>query len=236
MTKLRGRTSYAAADSTRGGADNPRRESAAAVRGGAAQTGRESSAPPKVDPAVTGELLYAARSAEQGGDLRLALDYYQRALRTDPGNYLIMNNAAAALNNLKMYREGARQAEKALEKKEDCVPAMINAAIAHSSLGESAEALRFFAAASSADPANSSLAVNLGIYQERSGRLDDALVTYGKPAAAGDLHALEGVARISQRQGNRNEAISAYRRIAANRNASPALKKEVQERLLRLEQ
>ena len=236
MTPLRGRTTNGTAISKVVAMNNQPGTAGTVAPGGSVQTGREDNARPKVDTAASGALLYAARSAEQAGDWRQALDSYRRALIIDPGNYLIMSNIAVALNNLGMYREGVQQAENALARKQDYVPAMINAAIAHSSLGETVEALRYFAAASSADPGNISLAVNLGIYQERIGRFDDALATYAKPAAAGEPHAQEGMGRIYERQGNRNEAIAAYRLIVANRNASMTLKKKVQERLMRLEQ
>lgn len=213
---------------------NSSRESAADRAGVPARSPQGGEAQPKIDTAASGALLYAARAAEQAGDWRWALTCYQRALKIDPGNYRIMNNAAAVLNNLGLYQEGAQQAEHALEKKQEYVPAMINAAIAHSSLGETREALRFFAAAAAADPGNNSLAVNLGIFQERSGMLDDALATYAKPAAVGEPNAQLGMGRIHERRGNRNEAADAYRRAAANRNASPAVKKEARERFTRI--
>jgi Flp pilus assembly protein TadD len=196
----------------------------------------ETATPSKTDSLAVGALLYAARSAEQAGDWRSALASYNRALETDPGNYKIMSNAAAALNNLGMYREGAQQATKALERKPNYVPALINAAIAYSSQGNTKEALRLFSAACSADPGNASLALNLGILQERSGKLDDALVTYGKLAASGESHALEGMGRIYERRGNKNEAAAAYRQILTGRNLNPIFKKEVKERLMRLEE
>jgi len=191
--------------------------------------------PSKTDTAAIGALLYAARSAEQAGDWRSALASYQRALETDPGNYKIRSNAAAALNNLGMFKEGAQQATKALDRKPNYVPALINAAIAYSSDGNTKEALRLFSAACAADPGNASLAVNLGILQERSGKLDDALATYGKLAASGEPHALDGMGRIYERRGNKSEAIDAYRRILTSRDLSPKFKKEVKDRLTRLE-
>jgi tetratricopeptide (TPR) repeat protein len=195
----------------------------------------ETATPSKTDSVAIGAQLYAARSAEQAGDWRSALASYNRALEMDPGNYKIMSNAAAALNNLGLYREGAQQAAKALERKPNYVPALINAAIAFSSQGSTKEALRMFSAACTADPGNASLAVNLGILQERSGKLDDALATYGKLAASGEPHALEGMGRIYERRGNKNEAAAAYRQILTSRNLNPTFKKEVKDRLMRLE-
>jgi len=189
----------------------------------------------KADAAKAGALLYAAHSAEQAGDWPMALADYRRALEFDPGNFRILSNAAAAFNNLGMFKDGALLAKKALERKPDYVPAMINAAIAYSSLGNNEQALPLFSAAYAADPGNISLALNLGILRERSGKLDEALASYRRPAEAGDVHALEGMGRIYERQGRRSEAALAYRRMLANPSVKPALKKEVMNRLMRLE-
>jgi len=183
-----------------------------------------------------GALLYAARSAELAGDWRTAIANYRKALEIDPGNYKILSNVAAALNNIGMYDEGAKEARKALSRKPDYLPAMINAAIAYSSSGNSKEALRLFAAACLADPSNRNLAINLGILQERTGKLDEAQATYRKLADSGDPLAFMGLGRIAERKGNRAEAAGDYRRILALRDASPSQKKEAKERLVRLEE
>ena len=190
----------------------------------------------KVDTEKRDALLYAARSAEQASDWRVALANYRKALKIDPDNFVIMNNAAAALNNLGMFDEGVKEAKRSLAKKPDYVPAMINAAIAYSSKGNSQEALRLFSEATIADPGNRSLVINLGILQERSGKLDDALKTYRPLADDGDPLALQGMGRVYERKGNRSEAVRAYRQIIATPNANPALKKEIKGQLVRLEE
>lgn len=191
---------------------------------------------PKVDMQARDALLYAARSAELAGDWRTALSCYRKAQKIDPENFKIMNNTAAALNNLGMFDEGAFEAKRALAKKPDYVPAMINAAIAYSSTGNSLEALLLFSKASSADPTNRTLAINLGILQERTGKLDEAKLTYRQLAEAGDPLALQGMARVYERKGNKSEAIRAYRHIMSLPLASPALKKEAKDRIMRLEE
>ena len=113
---------------------------------------------------------------------------------------------------------------------------MINVAIAYSSKGNSQEALRLFSEATIADPGNRSLVINLGILQERTGKLDDALRTYRPLADDGDPLALQGLGRVYERKGNRSEAVRAYRQIIALPNANPALKKEVKGQLVRLEE
>ena len=140
------------------------------------------------------------------------------------------------LNNLGMFDEGVKEAKRALAKRPDYVPAMINAAIAYSSKGNSQEALRLFSEATIADPGNRSLVINLGILQERTGKLDDALRTYRPLADDGDPLALQGMGRVYERKGNRSEAVRAYRQIIALPNANPALKKEVKGQLVRLEE
>ena len=188
------------------------------------------------DTAAKDALLYAARSAEQAGDWRLAHATYRRALEIDPDNYKILSNSAAALNNLGMFDEGAQEAKRALDKKSNYIPAMINYAIACSSKGNNQEALRYFSAAHTADPSNRNLAINLGILQERLGKLDEAKATYRKLAEAGDPLALMGIGRISERKGNRTEALHAYRQLMAMRDLDPAVRKEVKAKLARLEE
>ncbi len=193
-------------------------------------------APLKIDTAARDSLLYAARSAEQASDWKSALDSYRKAQEIDQGNYKIMSNVAAALNNLGMFDEGVQEAERALVKKPDYVPALINAAIGYSSRGNTQMALRHFTHASAIDPGNRSLIINLGILHERSGNLDDAQATYRQLAFSGDPLALQGMGRIYELKGNRSDAARTYRQILAMPNASPALKKEVKGKLARLEE
>lgn len=200
-----------------------------------AEAATETTTPAKPDTAAKGAFLYAARSAEQAGDWRLALVNYRRALEIDPDNYRIMSNEAAAFNNLGMFEEGAREARRALERKPGYVPAMINAAIAYSSKGNSQEALRLFSAACAADPGNRNLVINLGILQERMGKLDEARATYRGLSGAGDPLALMGLARISERKGDRAGAVGNYRQVLALQNVSPAIKKEARDNMMRLE-
>jgi Flp pilus assembly protein TadD len=197
---------------------------------------RDLSGVSRADMQARDALLYAARSAELAGDWRTALSCYRKAQKIDPENFKIMNNTAAALNNLGMFDEGVSEAKRALGKKPDYVPAMVNAAIAYSSTGNSLEALLLFSKASSADPTNRTLAINLGILQERTGKLDEAKLTYKALAEAGDPLALQGLARVYERMGKKGDAIRAYRQLMALPNSHSSLKKEAKERIMRLEE
>ncbi len=170
------------------------------------------------------------------GDWRSALASYRKAQKLDPENYGIMSNVAAALNNLGMFDEGAQEAERALVKKPNYVPALINAAIGYSSQGNTQKAVRLFTYACALDPGNRSLVINLGILHERAGNLDAAQATYRRLADDGDPLALQGMGRVYERKGNRIEAVRAYRRIMALPNATAAQKKEAKIRIVRLEE
>jgi Flp pilus assembly protein TadD len=189
-----------------------------------------------VDIAARDSNLYAARAAELAGDWRTALASYRKAQKYDPENYVIMNNAAAALNNLGMFTDSIQEAERALVKKPDYAPALINAAIGYSSTGNSQKAVRLFTSASVFDPGNRNLVINLGILHERNGDLDAALATYRKLADDGDPLALQGMERIYELKGKRLEAARACRQIMALPGASPGLKKEAKQRLLKLDE
>jgi len=190
----------------------------------------------KIDTAARDSLLYAARSAEQASDWKSALGNYRKAKEIDPGNYKIMSNIAAALNNLGMFDEGVQEAERALSKKPDYVPALINAAIGYSTKGNTQKALRLFTYASAIDPGNRNLTINLGILHERSGNLDEAQATYRQLATAGDPQALQGMGRIYELKGNKSEAARTYRQILRIAGASAALKRETKGKLERLEE
>lgn len=192
--------------------------------------------PVSVDTVKRDALLYEARSAEMVADWRTALHKYRSALAIDPDNFKIMNNIAASLNNLGKFDEGAREARRALAKSPQYVPAMINAAIAYSSSGNSMEGVLLFTDASAADPENKNLTINLGVMQERAGKLDEAQATYRQLADAGDPHALMGIARIYERKGYKNEAARMYRRIQKMPEAGSVLKKEIKDRLTKLEE
>ena len=193
-------------------------------------------APLTIDTAARDSLLYAARSAEQLSDWKTALANYRKAEGIDPGNYKIMSNLAAVYNNLGMFDEGASEAERALSRKPDYVPALINAAIGYSNKGNLRKAVRLFTSASAIDPSNRSVILNLGILHERSGNLDEAQATYRQLANAGDPMALEGMGRIYERKGNKSEAARAYRQILRTASATPALRREVKGRLERVEE
>jgi Flp pilus assembly protein TadD len=201
-----------------------------------AQPRQKPGAPLKIDTAARDSYLYAARSAEQISDWKSALASYRKALEIDPGDYKIMSNVAAALNNLGMFDDGVQEAERALEKKPDYVPALINAAIGHSSKGNTQKALRLFTYANVLDPSNRSLIINLGILHERSGNLDDALATYRPLANSCDSMVLQGLGRVYERKGNKAEAIRVYRQLMALPNINPAIKKETKRKLARLEE
>jgi len=200
------------------------------------QPQQKAAAPAKVDTAERDSYLYTARSAEQVSDWRSALASYRKALEFDPGNYRIMSNISAVLNNLGMFGDGAEEAERALAKKPNYVPALINAAIGYSSRGETQKALRLFTTACAIDPGNRSLIINLGILHERAGNLDDAIATYRQLAASGDPVALLGLGRINEKKGNKAEAVRFYRQIMAQPAATLAQKKEAKTKLVRLEE
>ena len=200
------------------------------------KTRTQTVAPLKMDTAARDSLLYAARSAEQNADWKSALSSYRKAQEYDPNDYKIMSNVAAVLNNLGMFDEGVKEAERAIAKKQDYVPALINAAIGYSSKGNTQKALRLFTFASALDPSNRSLIVNLGILYERLGSLEDALATYRPLAGSGDPLVLQGLGRVYERKGNKTEAMRAYRQIMVLPNATEKLRKDAKAKLSRLEE
>ncbi|GEM_PF-1905004 len=188
------------------------------------------------DPDMKGGLLYAASSSEKSGDWQGAVSSYLAILESDPGNYRVMSNSAAAYNRIGMYADAENMARKAIAIKNDYVPALVNAAIACSSQGKNSEALALFRAATVADPGNRSLAINLGIMQERAGNIDDALATYRRAALFGDIQAIFYMGRLLEQKGRKRDAMNAYRQILAQKDIKPAFRREVNARLTGLEE
>ncbi len=180
--------------------------------------------------------LFAARTHEAKGQFKQALDSYLKALELDPINYVIMNNISGVYLRLKFFSEALSYANKALDIKTNYSPSLINAGIAHVSLGNLAEGEGFLARAATLDPSNKVALFNLAVLCEKQGNYDKAFENYYKLSKMRDVDGCLGAARILERQGRNSETARFYREILAIETASPSVRQFANQRLSQLTQ
>lgn len=183
------------------------------------------------DRATLDAWLFIARSAESRKDYNSAIVHYKKVLEADPQNYRIMNNLASICLNLELYDEALTYANHALKLKGDYVSALVNGGIAQSRLGNLAGARTMLGRAVTVEPANRQALYNLGLSQERSNVLDDALTTWRRLADAGAANGVLGMARIKERRGENQDALRLYREVMAHPEAGQRLKDAARERI-----
>lgn len=175
--------------------------------------------------------LFAGRTHEAKGEFKQAIDSYMKALEMDAANYMVMNNISGVYIRLKLFNEALSYAGKALNIKTNYIPALVNAGIAHVSLGNLAEGEAFLVRAVSLEPANSSALFNLGVLFEKQERYDKAFDHYHKLSRMREVDGYLGAARVLERQGRNSEAVRFYREILATETASPAARQLAHQRL-----
>ena len=183
------------------------------------------------DRATLDAWLFAARTAENRKDYNSAMLHYQKVLEADPQNYRIMNNLASICLNLKLDDEALLYANQALKLKGDYVSALVNGGIAQGRLHNEAGARTMLGRAVAVEPANRQALYNLGLSQERSNVLDEALATWRRLADAGDANGVLGMARIKERRGEDQDALRLYREVTANPEAGQRVKDAARERI-----
>lgn len=185
------------------------------------------------DKALLDGMLLAASSAEAAQDYSKALTLYKRAFEIAPDNYRIANNAASVCLAMGRYIAANEYANKALALKPDYLSALINAGISQGRLGDENGALVTLQRAVLLDPGNRSALYNLALLQERARQFSDAQATYKSLSGQGDIRGKLGIARIYERQGNREEAVQAYQDVVQMQENS-SLKEYARQRLRQL--
>jgi Tfp pilus assembly protein PilF len=180
--------------------------------------------------------LFAARTHEAKGEFKQALDYYTRALELDPTNYVVMNNISGVYIRLKFFSEALSFASKALDIKTNYTPSLINAGIAHVSLGNLAEGEGFLGRAATLDPSNKVALFNLAVLCEKQRNFDKAFENYYKLSQMRDIDGCLGAARILERQGRNSETARFYREILTIETASTSARQFANQRLSQLSQ
>lgn len=188
------------------------------------------------DRATVDALLFAARTAEARHDFAAALKQYQKALDADPFNYRIMNNVASTMLQLGFNEQALTVANRALSIKPDYPSAMVNAGIALGKMGNDATSRGMFHKALALEPTNRNALFSLAVSQERSGLLDDALLTYHRLAETGDVRGVLGQGRTQERRGNISEALRFYREVLVPTDVGQRTKELARERIRALEQ
>jgi Tfp pilus assembly protein PilF len=175
--------------------------------------------------------LFAARTHEEKGEFKQALDYYLKALELDPANYIVMNNIAGVYIRRQSYIEALSYSKKALDVKTNYVPSLINAGIAQVSLGNFSEGEGFFTRAATIEPSNKMAMFNLAVLCEKQGNFDRAYENYFNLSQMRDVDGCLGAARILERQGRNAEAARFYRAILTIESAGPSARQFANQRL-----
>lgn len=189
---------------------------------------------PKPQDSQKDVYLYTARTYESKKDYHQALLNYKKAMETDPGNYIIMNNISSVLIHLGSFEESIKYAKNVLAIKKDYVPSLINIGIAYIRLNNPAEGEAYLSKALSIEPSNSYALLNLGLLYEKRGDNDRAYGYFSKLSEMGNIQGHLGIARIAEKQGRSSDAVRIYREILSMNNIDPRTRKLVNDRLLLL--
>jgi tetratricopeptide (TPR) repeat protein len=179
-------------------------------------------------------LLYAARKYELSEDYASALTHYKNALKIDSGSVTVMNNIAFIYLQLNLPEDAIGYARMALDKNGEFVPALINLAIAHAQLENYIDAERFLHTAYNLDSDNETVLLNLAILNERRMNYAEASDYYSRLVRLGNTEGALGEARIDEKQGNIQEAITRYNRIAASEVYDDRTKMKARQRVMML--
>lgn len=190
---------------------------------------------PSVDKDVRDSVIVAARSAEKRKAYGEALRIYRNALKADPDNHCLLNNAASIHIRLGEYGTALALCEKALLQHRDYIPALINQGIARNALGRTSEAAESFAQALALDPTHKEAIFNLALFNEKNGKLDAAAQAYQRLAVSGDVEGMIGLARIFEKQSLKKEAARIYVDVASRRDIPVDTRNAVLKRLKQLE-
>ncbi len=144
--------------------------------------------------------LYMANDFERQGLLKDAFDEYKKASDLDKGNYRILNRMAFILIKEKRYHDAIHYAKKVIEIREDYLPAMINLAIAYSSIEMNHKAEESFKKALRIAPKDRNLLYNFALFYEKNKRYDDALKINDRLWDVKDKKRIEGIERITGNQ------------------------------------
>lgn len=180
--------------------------------------------------------LYTARTYESQKEYQQAFLNYKKALETDNGNFIIMNNMSGVLLHMGNPEEALKYAKYALGIRKDYVPSLVNLGIAHIHTGNLPEGEGCLSKALLIEPLNSYAILNLGLLFERRGDNDKAYNYFIKLSETGDIQGNLGIARIHEKQGRGPSAARVYRDIISTNGVDADTKKTAMERLLRLGQ
>lgn len=157
--------------------------------------------------------LYTARSYEAAGNFGKALTEYRKALELDPRNHLILNNVAALLLRLGLYRDAGAYAEKALSARSDHVPSLVNLAVARIKSGEAEEGVKYLSRALQLAPTDRAALSNLALLHEKAGEYVKSYDLYRRLSAMDDIDGYLGMARVCEKENRTKEAEAIYRNI-----------------------
>ncbi len=188
-----------------------------------------------VDESVQDAYLYSAGELEIKNDYQGALINYKKALEIDSNNYVIMNNIAYIYLHLGLIEESVNYSQRALEINKEYIPALTNMGIASAKSENFSAAEGYFHQALKFDPHNSKALLNLAILYEQQMDYARALDHFSRLAKTGDSSGVLGSARIYEKQGKTEEALTMYKNAYANNSLDNKARSEIRQRIQMLQ-
>lgn len=188
-----------------------------------------------VDESVQDAYLYSAGELEIKNDYQGALINYKKALEIDRNNYVIMNNIAYIYLRLGLIEESVNYSQQALEMNKEYIPALINMGIASAKSENISAAEGYFHQALKFDPHNQKALLNLAVLYERQMDYAKSLDYFSRLAKTGDSSGVLGSARIYEKQGKTEEALTMYKNASANNSLDNKARSEIRQRIQMLQ-
>ncbi|OLE57097.1 MAG: hypothetical protein AUI36_14995 [Cyanobacteria bacterium 13_1_40CM_2_61_4] len=166
-------------------------------------------APPK----TTVDLLEAGRTLFAQGKCAEALDYFDRAVRSDPQNAFAHNAAGLAYVCQNLQTSAIRSFNAAISLRPDLASAYLNRGNVYMTAGSYRLAAQDFEWAIDQEPQNSVYLTRRGYAYFGDRKYDEAMADFNRAAEVNpsDAEALYGRGQVRQRLGRYREAVDDYR-------------------------
>jgi len=163
-------------------------------------------------------LFQAALALQQSGLLREAIDYYQRAIRTNDTVAEAHNNLGCAFLALGRLEDSIAAFERALDLRPDYAEALDNLGLTRAQLEQHDEAVALHDHAAAISPTNATIRIHLGNALLAVQRYEQARTAFEAALRynPGDAAALNGLGAAFDHLGRNDEAEAAFRAALAS--------------------
>ncbi|MBF0358929.1 MAG: tetratricopeptide repeat protein [Magnetococcales bacterium] len=163
------------------------------------------------------EALEQGISFHQSGQLDKAIDYYKKAIKIDPENFIALSNMGFALYSTEKLEEAAVALKKAITISPDFADAYSNLGNTLKKQGKFKEAVASFQKAIALKPDYAEAHSNLGNVRQEQDKLDLAVASYQKAIALKPDYAEAhyNLGNIRKEQGKLDLAVASYQKATS---------------------